>query len=333
MAWRGLTSALLLAAAAGLRTPLPGAPEAFQLLEDREGSDLRELEGLDEETLSWAISEAVAEVLPTKLQEPAPAAPETGRFIRQVPSNAVQLSASRGRRWFYGSHHKSGTDLLRNIAANQVKHTKIQGCFSMGKYGWRPYTCGRRNWITDRLFFYCTDEQMTQGFGTMQWFDRGVHMLRDPLSMLVSGYIYHQNNPDTPEVLLGERSFSVMEGLTREAEYILEFTGKSMLRIFTTMNGPEMLHVRYESLTSSSAEYDRTVWKIYNHTIGEYREWPLGPLLQDAEQFDLKRNTSSAVSGHVARQAAKRVVQRTVKKLPKDVMTQLRELRASLGYE
>lgn len=329
---RCLLAALLLALAEGLRISAD-EPEDVDLeigeaeLEREASEGERGLGEADRDALAWewAVTEAVQERHPIKPRKLL-------RSTRVV--GAGGQGANRTLRWVYGAHHKAGTVLLRQLAAEQADVLGVEGCYSMGTYGWLPKRCPVLRRKQARLFFRCSlVSQWLQDLHGRGLTFRTAHIIRDPIAMVVSGYIYHQKNEeDSPSILKPFRNASMLDALAAEASFVLEHSGKQMVDTFLHYP-PNSLHVRLEDFTSSSSSYDETVQVLYDHMAGDIvNASQRTELMTRAVKHDLKRG-GKFVPVHVADVDRTEEVRKVVDQLPPDVLAKLKEMRRTLGYE
>jgi len=162
---------------------------------------------------------------------------------------------------------------------------------------------------------------------------RAVHIIRDPIAVVISGYVYHTYSKDSAPV--GLKRLSLGDGIAHEAQVALAGTLPEMLGAYTEsqMNN-DVLTVRLEDFMASSADYDVAVERIYNFTVGDFldREELLA-LKQLATREDLARrpfttdHSSSLADPKLTRDAWTALVG-----LPMDLLNQLLEYRGALGY-
>lgn len=317
---------LLLAAVEGLRTAPDGAPEDFTLgtAEDEES------DGSPVQLSPWelAITEAVQEAHPLRSRE-------EGKQTKRRRSQHSKPPSTKQMRWIYGAHHKAGTDLLRHLAQDQDHLMHLDGCFSWGGPIYSPNLCHMFFRERHQLWFRCQlKADWLLELRKKGYLLRVAHMIRDPIAMAVSGYIYHRKSNDVPARLRGQVDTSVVAGLTLEARYILETSGRAMLE--TYLNATEdVLHLRFESFMQSSESFDETTRALYEYMAGDLlSESELEGLQKKASAHDLRRmNLTSIPTMHVADEDMKKQVKEVVDQMPEDILRQLKDMRRSLGYE
>eukprot|EP00746_Dinoflagellata_sp_MGD_P139023 gnl/MRDRNA2_/MRDRNA2_72556_c0_seq3.p1 gnl/MRDRNA2_/MRDRNA2_72556_c0~~gnl/MRDRNA2_/MRDRNA2_72556_c0_seq3.p1 ORF type:complete len:214 (-),score=32.18 gnl/MRDRNA2_/MRDRNA2_72556_c0_seq3:346-987(-) len=134
-------------------------------------------------------------------------------------SHEVSCSRDQSRIFMYASHHKSGTELFRNLARYQSLLLGQPACVNDGcaKNGGRC-THAFPSTRTDpaRIYFSChlfvKQLEAMQRFAGSNW--RAVHVIRDPVALVVSGYIYHMRagNRDLDGQTPSIRDMSTNEG-------------------------------------------------------------------------------------------------------------------------
>lgn len=310
--------------------------------EEREGvANLQDLgvdpvEG-DDLAWDWAVTEAVQEAHPLKISEPAQGSalavqPKPRHQRTQWP--AMTPLPWKQLVWIYGSHHKAGTDLLRSLAIEQARVSKVKGCLSYGAYGYYPRGCVKPGNRTARLWLRCriTAQWMRRLYFSGENF-RSAHIVRDPIAMVVSGYVYHRKNNDTPPALLVERNMSMADGLKLETQFVLNNTGRKMVDMYHNAP-PQTMQLKFESFTRSSASFDEEAKRLYDHMVGDQlTEEQRTDLDQRAALHDLRRHPTHHAPGHVADPDIKKTVKEVVDHLPAELLDKLKEMRKSLGYE
>eukprot|EP00415_Alexandrium_ostenfeldii_P004665 UN4665 len=128
--------------------------------------------------------------------------------------------------------------------------------------------------------------------------------------MVVSGYIYHMHSDDTPPAEKVIRHMSMMDGLTREARFVLHMHGKDMVDSYATV-APWVMTVRYEDLTKSSESFDKTAAAIYHHMLGGISTLAQQKVMVGAAaKYDLRRGPlDKKEKSHVSSAALKAQVQ------------------------
>merc|ERR1719161_1040846 len=86
-----------------------------------------------------------------------------------------------------------------------------------------------------------------------------VHIVRDPVGLIMSGYLYHMHTDDhLPDQRM--RQASIKEGLEIEARWAMRETLLEMLNIYeSSQNDPNVLTVHLEDFIKGSNDFDKTV--------------------------------------------------------------------------
>jgi len=168
---------------------------------------------------------------------------------------------------------------------------------------------------------------------------RGVHIIRDPVAMVISGYIYHLKNNEV-EALRPIRNMSMEKGLLKVAKWTLE--ASAMEELHSYQSAPSwVMHVRFEHFTSSSDNYDKVAAALYDYMLHDiYTAKEREQLLHAAAFHDLRRHPvasssesgGSEIVGHVADESLKEKVLKIIDKLPPRLLARLLFLRKTLGY-
>jgi len=346
------------------------APESgAEHLEDTADNPGYDAQDFDDMATDWDAAEAVQEVQPFTV--PPAVSPATWSSAPALLHSKTVTALTRGvasagnrtrnypvaMRWHYGAHHKSGTVMLKGLAILQADLLKMERCFSGGKYGWRPEGCREDLNDTARVWFWCNfsrslverldrgDYDFKGAAGStvgdyhavrslerqLPGMTRGVHVIRDPIAMVVSGYIYHRKSEDTPLILLPTRNMSRQKALEVEARFVLLRHGREMLH--TYLSAPQwLLNVRFESFTESSRSYDATVKAVYQHMLGDVAtDEKRQELLWGSVHWDLRRHPPRQEE-HVAKDDTREEVTQALNDIPSGYLEKLRELRRLLGY-
>eukprot|EP00408_Alexandrium_pacificum_P015387 CAMPEP_0171198818 /NCGR_PEP_ID=MMETSP0790-20130122/23143_1 /TAXON_ID=2925 /ORGANISM="Alexandrium catenella, Strain OF101" /LENGTH=374 /DNA_ID=CAMNT_0011664143 /DNA_START=78 /DNA_END=1198 /DNA_ORIENTATION=- len=347
-AWRGCLRSI----------KVPPLLETFEVEADEAEDPGNDAKSEEDMRLDWAVTEAVQELHPIKLELPrvgVAAEGDTGFAVNRSMVASAKASSWRELEWHYGSHHKSGTNLLRYLAMEHINVMKEPYCLSMGKYGFSPEKCNVElahkakvwSWcnFTRRLIRRIESGADPGGLGEYQSQGRdgnrtrppsgkfrGVHIIRDPIAMVASGYIYHMHNDDTPPPLRVIRNMSMKEALGLEAQFVLAYHGSEMVNTYTS--APSWVkHVRFEFFTRSSASFKQASSNVYQHMLGGiYTEGQRKELAERVIRHDLNRNKTDKIEGHVADPKFKEIVKKVINEIPALLLERLKEMRKSLGY-
>lgn len=256
----------------------------------------------------------------------------------------VVCSRDHQRIWLYASHHKSGTELFRNLARYQSLLLGQPACVNNGcARNGGPCTYAYPSTQTDpaHIYFSChlfvKQLEALQRFAGNDW--RAVHVIRDPVALVISGYIYHMRsgNRDLDGQTPAIRSMSTSEGLRKEAEFALAKAIPQMVDAVKWENEhhANTLIMRLEDFTRSSQDYDASVRSLYDFLAGDVfcPKW-LTMLSQMASKDDLNRPHAAPAGGfnHVAEKDIKLEVKAALHSIPKELMAQLQDARKQLGY-
>jgi len=274
------------------------------------------------------------------------------------PKQEARRQQQQSRFFLFGAHHKSGTVVMRHLANVQTELLEQPPCVDDGCKGGANRCTNKRSFFVEpdnatRTYFACSVEDgmisaLRQKAAQSNTTFRGVHVIRDPLALVVSGYLYHMHSNDhLPDPAI--RHMSLELGIAFEAEYVLNVTLKEMVAAYErsqSENGTsydDVLNVRLEDLMRSSDDYDRTAEAIFNHTLGDMSTPYLMKRLRNASiKGDLRRNPMAErgsekvegdfLFGHVADAEMKQKAMQALKQIPPQHMEALLRARSVLGY-
>lgn len=314
---------------------------------------------IDDAALPHGDEEVGGEVVPEALRlDPDKWPGEVGTQTHLWPKQEARRKQQMSRFFLFGSHHKSGTVVMRHLATAQADLLEQAPCVDDGCKGGANRCTNKGSFFaepndTTRTYFACSvEDKMISAlrrkaveFNTTF---RGVHVIRDPLALVVSGYLYHMHSNDhLPDPAI--RRMSIELGVAFEAEYTLNVTLKEMVAAYErsqSENGTayeDVLSVRLEDLMRSSEDYDRTTAAISNHMIGDMSTPYLLKRLRNAStKGDLHRNPLAEklgpkvegdfLFGHVADAEMKQKAMQALKTIPPQHMEALLRARTLLGY-
>lgn len=306
------------------------------------GLQTRSFRQVDDEELSTLIDHVTDLAVRPRL---LPAFVQNRTRSSTAKSHDVSCSRDQSRIFLYASHHKSGTELFRNLARYQSLLLGQPACVNNGcaKNGGRC-THAFPSTPSDpaRIYFSChlfvKQLEGIQRLAGSNW--RAVHVIRDPVALVVSGYIYHMRagNRDLDGQTPSIRGMSINEGLRMEAEFALAKAIPQMVNAvkWENQHHENTLIVRLEDFTKSSQDYDVSVRRVYDFLAGDVvcPQW-LSQLSQMATKDDLNRPRAVASGGmvkHVAEKDIKVEVEAALKAIPQDLIDQLQDARKQLGY-
>lgn len=249
------------------------------------------------------------------------------------------------RVWLYGAHHKSGTELFRRFAKH---HSSI-----IGQSSCVGNTCDRHILACNRevkhhqtqpskrrpiypdprnVFFHChlTVKQLANLESISRGSYRVVHVIRDPVEVVVSGYVYHLQSRDlngqTPLI----RHMNLSSGIDTEADYALKRTLKDMAEVVRWSQGnPRALVLRLEDFDEN---FNLTARRMYSHMGADiFCERQITQLLERAAVDDIPWDQSSSARLHFSDAKLKNEARTALRALP-ERWSQLQLLRGQLGY-
>jgi len=252
-----------------------------------------------------------------------------------------RLRQRHGLAWVFVAHHKSGTKLLQKLARAQAMVMHLSACTDNV---WLP-KCSPEDPSTPMgIWFIGGPEDWSRSLAALEGRDvRLVHIIRDPVAMVVSGYIYHTRQGthaplDTPPPLRREVQLPPKDGIALEAQYVLNTTGPAMDHVSSrlrTSDGPstQVMSVRFEDFDASSASFIRTAAELYNFTVGDMvSQVEMKRLIAKASMHDLHRHPTSDTAHVVLSKGVEEQVRRTLGTIPKHMLDDLYRARARLGY-
>lgn len=248
------------------------------------------------------------------------------------PTAAFHLSSNlddNGMVLSLGCHHKTGTHLLGCL----------QGAWqsllweSTSKHGTEKVTSANRH---DRLKsnsrrYQCLDAQAYALLKADSKY-RLVHVVREPLNTVISGYLYHRNHTDTQMVrntgptVLG--SLTLEEGLNHEAKSEIESTLQEMRGVVAITSGDR--NVTTISLEDFVDDFDGTVAFIFDFLFG--RGHPLKhKMCRKATKCDSNRFPDQE-PGHISSKEDYVKVMATIDQSQDPVWAEVRGFRQDLGF-
>eukprot|EP00928_Gymnodinium_smaydae_P000923 TRINITY_DN1033_c0_g1_i1.p1 TRINITY_DN1033_c0_g1~~TRINITY_DN1033_c0_g1_i1.p1 ORF type:complete len:343 (+),score=78.03 TRINITY_DN1033_c0_g1_i1:78-1106(+) len=236
----------------------------------------------------------------------------------------------------FGAHHKTGTHLLRNFAnftsafLGEEKRCVDDGCL---KKGLCTSNFARRS-PTSRIYFACSlTQDKLAGVKSVSPGGRfrAVHSVRDPLAVVVSGYLYHMI-PENTDLNGQDPSIKTMclnDGIALEARHALNGTIPEMV---SAVQSPDarVLTVDLDEFTESSQHFDEAARRVFAHLLGEEQEEAIETLTRLAGAEDLNRG--KVEENHIADEDLEEVALRALKAVPAEIMEELQRYRELLGY-
>ena len=266
-------------------------------------------------------------------------------------SSSIQCKQPTNRLWMFGVHHKCGTIIARHLAFVMSMILDFPTCANgrmafLGDCGYQntapchfhPSTGyglirEQRVWVACHVVHrhYELVHQMES-----DW--RGVHIIRDPMDVILSGYVYHMHSGDMHGQTNAIRNMNITRGVAQEAIFALGDTFNEMLDVTRWRkqqgaNGSQLLVVRLEEMTGSAENYSRTVAKMYKHMVGDVicakRVHAMGSA---AEQYDPKKGFKPEDAIHISAATALSAARKAYSQIPQNLRERVDKVRRELGY-
>lgn len=239
--------------------------------------------------------------------------------------------------WLFGAHHKSGTILMNRMALILGRTLDQPTCSIGGVHGacgptFAPSCWDRTGvhiWFDCHLSALSLERVRALADGAL----RAVHIVRDPVALVVSGYVYHVHSNDGMQGTVLRR-VNLTEGMALEAKAALEGPLPEMLAAYREgAKGGDVLVVRLEEFMNSSASFNATARRLFNYAVGDRVEKKaLEALVNSATSEDLNRHSTSGHSSAFTDPELKRQAELAFEGLPKHLLDRLYEFRSALGY-
>lgn len=175
---------------------------------------------------------------------------------------------------------------------------------------------------------------------------RGVMIIRDPLEMVASAYVYHHRGAEkgSPEAPSNVMSLGPNEGVPATAETMWQVV-ENMAQAYQVA-GDDVLPVRYEDFTRSSVDFNATMEKIIHFLFeGEITEVQKLRILQSTQYEDLNGPyglsksldvvatwTPEARMNHTSDDDDVRRARAAVPLMPREMQQKYGKLREIMGY-
>ena len=189
---------------------------------------------------------------------------------RHKQTRQTQLGGWQQHAYFVGASHKTGTEMLHNIMRRAFD---ILGGMDSCNYagGGGPLTSKAPRHQDCHLhparirFTHHTsgdDVRELRGLTAGAGGFRGVMMIRDPLDMIVSSYVYHHRGAEaTTELGVNMTEMNPERGIPEMANRMFDVIS-TMVDAYKVRK-PDMMAVRFETITSSSQSFNRTVQELW----------------------------------------------------------------------
>uniref|UniRef100_A0A7S1WSV5 Sulfotransferase domain-containing protein n=1 Tax=Alexandrium catenella TaxID=2925 RepID=A0A7S1WSV5_ALECA len=257
--------------------------------------------------------------------------------LRQAPARSW-----KGPLWFFAASHKAGTNLLFSLASIQASTLGLaicSGTCGANLYFGKVCEIGEST-VSERTMFYCNtgaaDLEKARKIAGDQL--RAVQIVRDPLAMVVSGYVYDMRQKvDGFHASRSMRRMSLAQGLATEAEFAVKNVLPQMLNVYRHgQTHGDSLVLRMEDFEASSEKFDETVARLFNYTMrglpAFYNRGVLEMMLQSAAKEDIRRNPVPDGLSFVSPVMLKDEAHSALSSIPADLLKQLYEYRRELGY-
>ncbi|CAK9006148.1 unnamed protein product [Durusdinium trenchii] len=223
---------------------------------------------------------------------------------RHKQTRQTQLGGWQQHAYFVGASHKTGTEMLHNIMRRAFD---ILGGMDSCNYagGGGPLTSKAPRHQDCHLhparirFTHHTsgdDVRELRGLTAGAGGFRGVMMIRDPLDMIVSSYVYHHRGAEaTTELGVNMTEMNPERGIPEMANRMFDVIS-TMVDAYKVRK-PDMMAVRFETITSSSQSFNRTVQEIVRFMFrDEITEKQRQAILDDAVNEDLNRGDENGLA-------------------------------------
>lgn len=237
--------------------------------------------------------------------------------------------------WVFGVHSgKAGSSLIRSLAKHPVSSLGYETCSAATcNFVEKHQTCQNFKGRGRAKVWFACEFNITQLVEAREEAKacnmplRVVHVIRDPLGIVVSNYLYHKQSSG-----YARHQMNLSSALVLEAQNAISVQLQDMLEVYED-EGSDVMVVRFEDLMRSSGSFDKTVAAMYSFAAGDVADHTLLESLQTAaKESDLRRHPIQN-SDHVNTQNLTNVAMDAIKHMPHDVFVRLHEYRISLGYQ
>mmetsp|Transcript_73761 Transcript_73761/g.171065 ORF Transcript_73761/g.171065 Transcript_73761/m.171065 type:complete len:311 (-) Transcript_73761:81-1013(-) len=255
----------------------------------------------------------------------------------------------------FSSHHKTGTDLLEELVTTQEsvkvfgkpmdltweQPTGMRGCL-----GCMGYVQAQPEFRKRGHDFRATRSRMYRNIDLASYVHlreskrpyKMIHLIRDPMGVIVSGYFHHLKYSDTPRMMfmtgpdqLMKHSF--LEGLQVEAFAELKGTIQEMLEVTNATQGdPNVLTIGVEDFKDN---FNKTVQCMYSF-LKEPGSLAVQKLVEAAQVANLKNRPAWELQkidpGHFTDDELKDGANSLIAIDPHPVWKSVQKTRWQLGY-
>ncbi|CAE7231605.1 GIP [Symbiodinium natans] len=252
--------------------------------------------------------------------------------------------------YFVGTHHKSGSQLLRDVMTHAFDTLGAPSSCHWNPTGTSAITAADHDHVcSDRLDIPIQwDNGARIGNFAMarkaasfrQLPIRGAHAIRKPKDMLVSAYCYHHRGEEYghyagapwPEIMF----MGPLEGFMALWPAMMQNI-QTMVDVYTNTSADEMFHVRFEEVTKSSEGFDDVVQRLFHFLFAPtVPESGLSRLWQAAKVEDLNvnptYNNTISENGHSNDKDCMQAAQESLLELDPRWLQQLKDMQEQLGY-
>lgn len=224
----------------------------------------------------------------------------------------------------FGCHHKVGTSWFSKILAHVANEFELNFQY-----------CEQSDLVIGRtdIFFQDHSRIFTSELNDY----RGVHLIRDPRDLIVSGYHYHKwsdeewvNVPrkDFGEMTYKEKinSLDQQNGLSFEMNHVGTETIQEMIN--WNYNDKNFLEVKYEDLLQDNKEVFRTIFQHYN-----FNEKSVSRCLEIVKNYSFDRMKKNSNSKHFRKGVSGDWKNHFDVELKQEFKTRFPDVLEYLGYE
>lgn len=254
-------------------------------------------------------------------------------FFRKPRLHAVDKTKTR---WLFGPHHKAGTYMLFGLMDSFVHALKLPPIPNKDK----PCSAyGLSSNDTRRVIMPC---QLTlhnlQAFRNITENDKRIlHIIRDPVRLVVSGYVYHSYVDDgkfsdfTSKDDL--RKLPITEGIELFAEFAISNWLTDMIQVYNhSKSSEDTITVNLEKFTGSSKAFDTSVAEVYQYMVGDMvGVRSIKKMQKSAKRFDVSKHPTEHATSILFPNLTQDALS-AVEALSVGILKRLHQMRKRLGY-